>query len=66
MDRDPHLCKICHERNHFDCQENIRVRVRMLPYAEGVIWNDILKEEEPQVLHGLYPNPDFSKFKEEK
>ena len=25
-----------------------------------------IKEEKPQTLHDLYPNPDFSKFKEEK
>lgn len=24
-----------------------------------------VKEEKPQTLHDLYPNPDFSKFKEE-
>ena len=46
LERDPFLCKIYHSLNAFDCSEKIKVRVRILPYAEGVIWDDILKKEE--------------------
>lgn len=66
IERDPFLCKIYHSVNAFDCQEGIMVHFRMLPYAEGVVWEDIFKEEKPQTLHDLYPNPDFSRFKEEE
>lgn len=45
IERDPYLCKIYHSVNTFDCQENIKVKFRMLPYAEGVVWDDIFKEE---------------------
>ena len=46
IERDPFLCKIYHSINTFDCQENIKVHFRMLPYPEGVVWEDIFKEEE--------------------
>lgn len=46
LERDPYLCKIYHSLNTFDCSERIKVRFRMLPYPEGVIWNDIFKKEE--------------------
>lgn len=46
IERDPYLCKIYHSVNTFDCQENIKVRFRMLPYAEGVVWDDLFKKEE--------------------
>lgn len=45
IERDPYLCKIYHSINAFDCQEGIMVHFRMLPYAEGVVWEDIFKEE---------------------
>jgi hypothetical protein len=48
--KDPYLCKVYHDvsyilRDNYH-QENIKVRFRMLPYAEGVVWEDIFKEEE--------------------
>ena len=43
LDKDPYLYKVYHDRNSY--QEQIKVRFRMLPYAEGVVWEDILKEE---------------------
>lgn len=46
IERDPYLCKVFHSVNTFDCQENIMVRFRMLPYPEGVIWEDLFKKEE--------------------
>lgn len=46
IERDPFLCKVYHSVNTFDCQENIKVRFRMLPYAEGVVWEDLFKKEE--------------------
>ena len=46
LERDPYLCKMYHGYNAFDGSEKIKVRFRMLPYAEGVIWDDIFKEEE--------------------
>lgn len=46
IEHDPYLCKVYHSVNTFDCQENIKVKFCMLPYAEGVIWNDIFKKEE--------------------
>lgn len=46
LERDPYLCKIYHSLNTFECSERIKVRFRMLPYPEGVIWNDIFKKEE--------------------
>lgn len=46
LEHDPFLCKVYHSVNTFDCQENIKVRFRMLPYPEGVLWNDIFKKEE--------------------
>ena len=46
IERDPFLCKVFHRVNTFDCQENIMVRFRMLPYAEGVVWDDLFKKEE--------------------
>lgn len=42
--KDPYLCKIYHEVNVY-YQESIKVKFRMLPYAEGVVWDDIFKEE---------------------
>lgn len=45
INKDPYLCKIYYERNSF-YQESIKVRFRMLPYAEGVVWDDIFKEED--------------------
>ena len=45
IERDPYLCKVFHSVNAFGCQENIRVRFRMLPYPEGVIWEDLFKKE---------------------
>lgn len=44
LNRDPYLCKVYHERNIYT-QEYIKVRFRMLPYAEEVVWDDILKEK---------------------
>lgn len=41
LNRDPCLCKVYHERNTYT-QEYIKVRFRMLPYAEGVVWDDVL------------------------
>ena len=46
LNRDPYLCKVFHEKNAFTTQEHIKVRFRLLPYAEGVVWDDILKEKE--------------------
>lgn len=46
IERDPYLCKVFHSVNTFDCQENIMVHFRMLPYAEGVVWDDLFKKEE--------------------
>lgn len=46
IERDPYLCKVFHSVNNFDCQENIKVRFRMLPYTEGVVWEDLFKKEE--------------------
>lgn len=46
LERDPYLCKIFHSVNAFDCREDIKVQFRMLPYAEGVIWDDLFKKEE--------------------
>ena len=45
IERDPYLCKVFHSVNTFDCTENIMVHFRLLPYAEGVVWEDIFKEE---------------------
>ncbi len=45
LNKDPYLCKVYHDRNIIQCQEYIKVRFRMLPYAEGVVWDDIFKEE---------------------
>ena len=66
LNKDPYLCKLYFEQNPINFHEWVKVRFRMLPYAEGVVWDDILKEEKPRTLHDLYPKPDFSKFKEEK
>lgn len=44
LNRDPYLCKVYNERNIYT-QEYIKVRFRMLPYAEEVVWDDILKEK---------------------
>ena len=44
INKDPYLCKIYHERN-IPGQESIKVRFRLLPYPEGVVWDDIFKEE---------------------
>lgn len=41
LNHDPYLCKIYHERSNYT-QEYIKVRFRMLPYAEGVVWDDVL------------------------
>ena len=50
LNKDPHLCKIYHDVTNIlsnnDAQEQIKVRFRLLPYAEGVVWDDIFKEEE--------------------
>lgn len=46
IERDPYLCKVYHSVNSFDCQENIMVHFRLLPYAEGVVWDDLFKKEE--------------------
>jgi hypothetical protein len=46
IERDPYLCKVFHSVNSFDCREEIKVRFRMLPYPEGVVWEDVLKKEE--------------------
>ena len=46
LERDPFLCKIYHSLNTFDCSEKIKVRFRMLPYPEGVVWDDLFKKEE--------------------
>lgn len=46
LEKDPHLCKIYHDKNGYAWREDIKVRFRMLPYAEGVVWEDIFKEEE--------------------
>lgn len=46
IERDPYLCKVYHSVSPFDCQENIMVHFRMLPYAEGVVWEDLFKKEE--------------------
>ena len=46
LERDPFLCKIYHSLNAFDCSEKIKVRFRMLPYPEGVVWDDLFKKEE--------------------
>ena len=48
IERDPYLCKVYHSVNAFDCRENIMVRSRMLPYAEGVVWEDLFKKEEDE------------------
>ena len=45
LEKDPYLCKIYHDRNDYAWREDIKVRFRLLPYAEGVVWEDILKEE---------------------
>jgi hypothetical protein len=45
LNRDPYLCKVYHERNSYAYdQESIKVRFRMLPYAEGVVWDDVLND----------------------
>ena len=44
LNRDPYLCKVYHERNTYT-QEYIKVRFRMLPYAEGVVWDDFFLKE---------------------
>lgn len=46
IERDPFLCKVYHSVRPFDCQENIMVHFRLLPYAEGVVWDDLFKKEE--------------------
>ena len=46
LERDPFLCKVYHSVNAFDCQEDIKVQFRMLPYPEGVVWEDLFKKEE--------------------
>lgn len=48
IERDPYLCKIYHSLNTFDCSEKIKVRFRMLPYTEGVVWEDLFKKEEDE------------------
>lgn len=45
IEKDPYLCKVFHSVNAFDCRESISVRMRMLPYAEGVVWEDLFKKE---------------------
>lgn len=45
LNKDPYLCKIYHDRNNYAWREDIKVRFRLLPYAEGVVWDDIFKEE---------------------
>ena len=45
LEKDPHLCKIYHDRNSY-YQESIKVQFRLLPYAEGVAWEDVCKEVE--------------------
>jgi hypothetical protein len=45
LNRDPYLCKVYHERNSYAYdQESIKVRFRMLPYAEGVVCDDVLND----------------------
>ena len=43
--KDPYLCKVYHDKNDYAWKEDIKVRFRLLPYAEGVVWDDILKAE---------------------
>ena len=45
LEKDPHLCKVYHDRNAY-AQESIKVRFRILPYAEGVVWEDLFKKED--------------------
>lgn len=50
LNKDPYLCKVYHDVTNIlkdnYTQEHIKVRFRMLPYDEGVVWDDIFKEEE--------------------
>ena len=50
INKDPRLCNVYHDVTNIlsnnDAQEHIKVRFRMLPYSEGVVWDDIFKEEE--------------------
>ena len=50
LNKDPHLCKVYHDVTNFpinnDAQEYIKVRFRMLPYSEGVVWEDLFSKEE--------------------
>lgn len=45
LEKDPYLCKVYFEQNPINFHEWVKVRFRMLPYAEGVVWDDIFKEE---------------------
>ena len=45
LSKDPYLCKVYFEQNPINFHEWVKVRFRMLPYAEGVVWEDIFKEE---------------------
>jgi hypothetical protein len=45
LTRDPYLCKVYHDRKDYAWREDIKVRFRLLPSAEGVVWDDILEEE---------------------
>lgn len=50
LNKDPCLCKVYHDVSNVlsnnDAQEYIKVRFRMLPYAEGVVLDDLFMKEE--------------------
>ena len=45
LERDPYLCKLYFEQNPINFHEWVKIKFRMLPYPEGVVWDDIFKEE---------------------
>lgn len=45
LNKDPYLCKLYFEQNPINFHEWVKIKFRMLPYAEGVVWDDILEEE---------------------
>lgn len=45
LEKDPYLYTMCFEQSPIKFHEFVRIKFRLLPYSEGVTWNDIFKEE---------------------
>ena len=45
FEKDPHLYMLYFEQSPIDFHDWVRIKFRLLPYPEGVVWDDIFKEE---------------------